>query len=389
MNQVRLLKHLPRTTLDLDFTFGQETIALFGPSGAGKSLTLQAIAGLLRPDSGRIVINGTLLYDGEQNVALPPQARRIGYVMQDFALFPHLSVAENIVFGLDGLPRREQQARLAEMVSLLRLEGLEGRRPRQLSGGQQQRVALARALIIRPSLLLLDEPFAALDTPMRARLRRELLTVQRQLQLPTILVTHDLAEAHMLAERIAVLDEGRLLQIGAPAEVLRRPAALNVARFTGARNIFLGRLQRDESGWQMISRRATLPLRLPSEGSVYHDGILAQCMVRPEHITLVRPGEEPRRAGRRETLLQGTIVEELDHGLSHSLFFHLDNAGGTGPEHVDLEVELSHRSYELLGVVQRRQWTLAIKEEDVHLIGPAIPPHFEGPAPQPLPSILE
>lgn len=411
MNHISIRKQLSRFALDISFSFKQETVVLFGPSGAGKSLTLQAIAGLLRPDMGRIELNGVIIFDSKSGLNLPPQRRRIGIVMQDYALFPHLTVADNIAFGLYGLPRAEQGARIAEMVELLRLEGLERRKPHQLSGGQQQRVALARALVTRPRLLLLDEPFAALDTPMRARLRRELLALQRRVQVPTLLVTHDLAEAHMLADRMAVLDDGQLLQIGRPNELLQYPATRNVARFTGARNIFVGRiLSQDAQGYRIKTRRATLYAPLTKQDNLsehasppaghasppaghanpqaghasppYSKGTIVECCVRPELITLVRPNEQARRAGRRETLLQATIVEELNHGILHTLFFHIDGTNTTR-SHIDLEIELSDRAYRLLGVAKRRQWTLAIKQEDVHLIGPATPPYFEGPAPQP------
>jgi len=388
MNQISIHKHLPRFTLDINFSFDKETVVLFGPSGAGKSMTLQAIAALLRPDMGHIELNGVTLFDSQMGLNLPPQQRRIGYVMQDYALFPHLTVRQNIAFGLYGLPQATQQTRISEMIELLRLEGLEQRKPRHLSGGQQQRVALARALVTQPRLLLLDEPFAALDTPMRARLRRELLALQRRIQLPTLLVTHDLAEAHMLADRMAVIDDGQLLQIGPPNDLLQYPATRNVARFTGARNIFVGRIiTQDAQGYQIKTRRATLyaPLARQSSRAInppYAIGTIVECCIRPELITLVRPNEEARRAGRRETLLPATIIEELNHGILHTLFLHIKETN-TPAHHIDLEIELSDRAYRLLGVATRKQWTLAIKQEDLHLIGPAIFPYFEGPAPQP------
>ncbi|MDQ4076734.1 MAG: ABC transporter ATP-binding protein [Chloroflexota bacterium] len=381
MNQIRVYKQFPRFTLDINFELGRETVVLFGPSGAGKSLTLQAIVGLLRPDAGYIEVGGRVLFDSEARLNLPPQRRHVGYVMQDYALFPHLTVAENITFGLDALPRSKQQALLDEMAALLRLEGLEMQKPHQLSGGQQQRVALARALVTRPTLLLLDEPFAALDTPLRARLRRELLALQRRVQVPTIVVTHDLAEAHMLADRMAVIHDGTLHQIGTPAEVLHQPATLDAARFTGSRNIFVGRIvARDGQRYCITTRRATLRARCGA--CSFREGAIVSCAVRPEKVILVRPEALAEREGRREVLLCGNIVEELDHGLSHTLFFHLDNSD-TPLSHVDLEVELSNRVYHLLDVPTIRHWTLSINEDDVHLIGPAVPPYFEGPAPQP------
>lgn len=376
MNRLRISKSLPRFTLDVSFEFARELIVLFGPSGSGKSLTLSAIAGLLRPDRGEIVIGERTLFDSRAGIDLPPQQRRVGLVMQDYALFPHLSVADNITFGLYALPPAERSRRLEEACAQLRLDGLESRLPAALSGGQQQRVALARALVTRPELLLLDEPFAALDTPLRARLRRELLQLVGSLGLPTILVTHDLEEAHMLADRMAVFDDGRLVQIDRPETVLRRPATLAVARFTGARNILVGTVVTERGQLALESRRGRLPLLLGSAAP----GDQVTCCVRPETIRLVPPDAPPPDPG--AVRLDGAIVGHLDHGLVHTLMIHLDGSD-SDPGHVDLEIDVDDRSYRRLGVDDREHWTLEILAADVHVIGAAYPPFFEGPAPQP------
>ncbi|MGD8626551.1 MAG: ATP-binding cassette domain-containing protein, partial [Anaerolineae bacterium] len=168
---------------------------LFGPSGSGKSLTLQCVAGLIRPDAGRIVVGERVVFDSESGVALPPQQRRVGYVPQDYALFPHMTVAGNVGFGLDGWPRGKARQAVEEMLALMGLGEMATRPPGELSGGQQQRIALARALVRQPQALLLDEPFAALDAPIRAQLRRLVRDLQRRFRLPTLFVTHDLSEA--------------------------------------------------------------------------------------------------------------------------------------------------------------------------------------------------
>jgi len=186
MLQVRIQKRLDAFDLDVELEVDTGLTVLFGPSGAGKTMTLRAVAGLLTPDAGHIAINGECLFDSAQGVNLPPQRRRVGYVMQDYALFPHLTVAENIAFGLTGHTAREKQLIVREMLEVMRLEGLGSRRPDRLSGGQQQRVALARALVIQPRVLLLDEPFAALDTPLRSRLRRDLVEVRQRFDLPIL-----------------------------------------------------------------------------------------------------------------------------------------------------------------------------------------------------------
>src|SRR5213594_4711375 len=199
---VAITKRFPGFTLDVSWEAEQSVLGLFGPSGAGKTLTLQCLAGLVRPDQGRIVVNGTVFFDGEGGVDVPTQERRLGYVFQGYALFPHLSVADNVGYGLHDRPREERQRRTTEVLDWLGLGDLAGRRPRELSGGQQQRVALGRALAVDPELLLLDEPLSALDAPLRRQLRQELMAILREWGKATVLVTHDLAEAFQLAEHV-------------------------------------------------------------------------------------------------------------------------------------------------------------------------------------------
>src|SRR5262245_35186183 len=206
MMHVALRKAYSGFTLDVTWDAGDEVVVLFGPSGAGKSLTLQCLAGLVRPDAGRIVVNGRVFDDTAGGVHLRPQARRLGYVFQGFALFPHLSVAENVGFGLRDRPRRERRQRTAEILARVGLAEVAGHSPRQLSGGQQQRVALGRALAPDPEVLLLDEPLSALDAPLRRQLRDDLARLIREWGKTVVLVTHDLAEAYQLGERIVVYD---------------------------------------------------------------------------------------------------------------------------------------------------------------------------------------
>jgi molybdate transport system ATP-binding protein len=210
---------LPEFTLDVAFEVGEGITALFGPSGAGKSLTLRSIAGLAAP-AGRIEVSGRVLLDTAAGVDVPPRERRIGYLFQQYALFPHLSVERNVGYGVQGVPRPERAARVAGLLSLVGLDGFAARSPRELSGGQQQRVALARALAPRPDLLLLDEPFAALDLRVRRRVRAELRQIHAVTRTPMLLVTHDLAEVRQLADSIVVLDGGRVLGAGPTGPVL-------------------------------------------------------------------------------------------------------------------------------------------------------------------------
>jgi molybdate transport system ATP-binding protein len=201
MLEVQIFKQLEGFTLDISFATDTPLTALLGPSGAGKTLTLRAVAGVFAPDAGHILLDGEPLFDSQRGIDLAPQARHIGYVPQQYALFPHLDVAHNVGFGLQGVDARERQDRVAELIELVGLGGLERRRPRQLSGGQQQRVALARALVVRPRILLLDEPFSALDSAIRGPLREGLVTLQERLGFRALLVTHDPVDAAIAGRR--------------------------------------------------------------------------------------------------------------------------------------------------------------------------------------------
>ena len=215
---------------------------LFGASGSGKSTVLRCLAGLERPDTGLIQFGQSVWSDAATREFLPPRGRQAGFVPQDYALFPHLTVEGNIAYGLNGLPRAEQRQRVAGTLKWLGLEGLEKRLPGELSGGQQQRAALARAIAPRPRLLLLDEPLSALDAPARLRVRGELRALLRQCDTPTILVTHDRQEALALGDQLVVLHEGRVVQQGRVAEVFSRPNSRAVAGILAVETIQPGRV---------------------------------------------------------------------------------------------------------------------------------------------------
>jgi molybdate transport system ATP-binding protein len=211
--------------LALALELERETLALVGPSGAGKTTALRAVAGLVRPARGRIELDGTTLFDAERGIDRPPEQRRVGLVFQEYALFPHLSVERNVAFG--------GRERAAELLERFRIAHLAKARPGELSGGERQRVALARALARDPAVLLLDEPMAALDAHTRAGVRAELQELLRELALPTILVTHDFEDAAALADRVGVIAEGKVLQLGTPDELVAAPGDAFVASFTG------------------------------------------------------------------------------------------------------------------------------------------------------------
>jgi len=224
-------------SLDVDFKAAAGITVLFGSSGAGKTLTLDCIAGFVRPDQGRILLDDQILFDGASGVCLAARSRRCGYVFQNYALFPHMTLRGNLEFALERVPRRERYRKVTEMLEKFHLAEVSGRRPYQLSGGQKQRCSIARALIGAPRLLLLDEPARGLDAQLRAELYAVLRQVRQEFEIPALLVTHDFEECFELGDEMIVLREGRLVQSGTPRQVFDQPANVDVARLLGVYNL--------------------------------------------------------------------------------------------------------------------------------------------------------
>jgi len=221
---VRLKKKVNGFSLDVAWDMDNELAVLFGHSGAGKSITLQMITGLMRPDEGIIHSNGRTYFDSAAGIDAPPQARSFGYVSQDLALFPHMTVMRNILYGAPDVPKPEKLQRAQEMMEAFKVTGLEDHYPSEISGGQKQRVALARALIRRPEALLLDEPFSALDTPLRIEMRRFLQEVRKQFSMPVIFGTHDFDEAALLGDKIIIYSNGNVTKVGSVEQVMEQTA---------------------------------------------------------------------------------------------------------------------------------------------------------------------
>ena len=285
-----------------------ELLSLLGPSGCGKTSTLNVVAGFVEPDQGRVRL------DGEDVTRRPAWQRGLGVVFQSYALFPHMTVAENVAFGLHERrgPRREVAARVAEALALVRLPSAASMRPSQLSGGMQQRVALARALVIRPRVLLLDEPLAALDRKLREEMRAELREIQRAVRITTIFVTHDQHEALGLSDRIAVMSAGRIEQLGSPREIYKQPATRFVADFIGASSLLEGRAVDGRTvelaGSQRIEVRLARPL-VP--------GAPVRLLIRPERVDLGGSGLNALHARVASVMFLGDHSEvrlDLDGG---------------------------------------------------------------------------
>jgi molybdate transport system ATP-binding protein len=330
---------------------------LFGASGSGKTTVLRCLAGLERPDRGSISFNGVAWSDAEKQLFLPPRLRRTGFVPQEYALFPHLSVGENIAYGIHELPSKERRIRVQEMLEWLGLDGLEERLPRELSGGQQQRVALARAVARPPQLLLLDEPFAALDSPTRLRLRGELRRLIRQLGVPVILVTHDRLEAMALGDRLVVMDCGEIIQHGPVLDVFNRPANLAAAGIVGIETVRPGKIvcRRDGLAYLAIGEAVLTAVDrdLPAECQDVCICIRAEDVILSQDEQAHSSPRNRLRAVVRSIMPEGSMVRiELDCGFP-------------------LMALLTKQGYEEMALNENDTTFALIKAPQIHLIARA------------------
>jgi molybdate transport system ATP-binding protein len=320
MIQVRILKRFPADeesagfTLDLAFEANPGVTALYGASGAGKTLTLDSIAGFVVPDSGRILLGDRILFDAEARVNLAPQRRACGYVFQNYALFPHMTLRQNLAFGAHALPRLERRRRITELLDRFGLADLAGRYPRQLSGGQKQRGSIARALIAEPHVLLLDEPARGLDTALKKDLGAVIEEIRETIRIPILLVSHDLDECFVLATHMIVLEQGRIACQGSPSELLRRPGSAAIAELLGDFNIWEAEVlaldpARDASCLRLLgSEKLGAEIRGPYFPGCFKGDRIMVC-ARPEELRLeLRPGdnrihvENPRLTARAQSI---------------------------------------------------------------------------------------
>jgi spermidine/putrescine transport system ATP-binding protein len=295
-----------------------EFFSLLGPSGCGKTTTLRMVAGFELPDAGRILLQG------DDVTTVPANKRPVNMVFQQYALFPHMSVYDNVAFGLKvkGVPRRDHGGRIKEILRIVSLEGLERRRPRQLSGGQQQRVALARALVNSPTALLLDEPLGALDVKLRKQMQLQLKAIQSDVGTTFVYVTHDQEEALAMSDRIAVMNGGRVEQIGSPREIYDRPQTAFVADFIGSLNAFDVRID-ELVGEHAVMRLGDRARVVAGLGTGRRPGETVRVAVRPERVRIASAGEASHDGGSR---VDGTVAEVVFLGMYTQ--FHVDTPVG-------------------------------------------------------------
>jgi molybdate transport system ATP-binding protein len=363
-----MLRQLQPIPLDAEFDCGAgEVLALVGPSGSGKSTVLRCIAGLHRPAAGRVSCGTETWYDKPGGLDWPTHRRRVGFVFQDYALFPHMSALDNVKAALAYLPRERRAARALDLLTRVNLAGLEDRRPAALSGGQRQRVAVARALARDPRVLLLDEPFSAVDRVTRLRLYRELAELRQHLRIPMILVTHDLDEAAMLADRICILYRGKTLQAGPPSEIMNRPASVEIARLVDQRNVFAGRVagHRAEQGQTLIEWGDRL-----LEARYQPDFAVGQPVtwVAPSGFIVLHRRDRPSR-GERENPVTGTVMSMVAIGESAMMTLRLDD-DERHPLHLSVPAHVAKRNGIELGVPA----AVSLLTEGIHLMPPGADP---------------
>ncbi|MFT3914978.1 MAG: ABC transporter ATP-binding protein [Anaeromyxobacteraceae bacterium] len=325
---------------------------LFGPSGSGKTTVLRALAGLDRPDAGEITFAGETWYSAARRVHVSPQRRGLGFLFQEYALFPHLTVAANVGYGLHRLPRPEREARVAELARRLGVEELLHRRPAELSGGQRQRVALARALAPRPRLLLLDEPLSALDAPSREALRGELRHLLESSGVPAVVVTHDRAEALALGDRLVVLVDGTVRQVGPVHEVFSAPVDAEVARVVGTENVLPARAVRREEGL-LVVRAGEAELVGVDPGGAFDE---AYACVRAEDVVIL---PDIGAAISARNALAGVVAARRDEGPLVRLTL---DCG------VTLVALVTRASADRMGLVPGRPVTAAVKTPAVRIV---------------------
>ncbi|MCP4332422.1 MAG: ABC transporter ATP-binding protein [Gammaproteobacteria bacterium] len=354
-------------SLEVDFKVSdKELVALVGPSGGGKSTILRAIAGFEKPTIGKISVGAQQWYDSQQKLFVQPQHRRVGMVFQSYALFPHLSALENVLEAISERPKVDRIELANEYLARVNLKGLGKRRPDQMSGGQRQRVAVARALAREPDVLLLDEPFSAVDKVTRIRLQRELVDLRSDLSIPIILVTHDIEEAARLADRIAVLHEGRILQMATHDELSKSPVNTDVARLVGIRNIFNSRVAGiDNEQHSLELQWGKILLEMPYRSGFAINQTVTWCI--PSDGIVVHRRNRPSR-GEHENPVFGIVNEVFQFGQTTELTIEVDDPDAH-PLHCSVPTHVAERNEIGVGVALG----VSLKADMIHIMDFADP----------------
>ncbi len=350
--EIDVEKSLESFKLAVKFRVGQVAVGLLGASGAGKSMTLRLIAGVAKADIGRIVLNERVLFDSESGVNIPPSHRSIGVVFQDYALFPHMTVAENIAFGLHGLPVAQRAARVTEQLQRMRINDLACRYPKEISGGQRQRVAIARCMAIKPDALLLDEPFAALDPHLRRQMEEQLRETLRSYNGVVVFVTHDMEEAFRFCTELLVLDSGRVIASGAKHKLFEQPRSVTTARLTGCKNIVAAEVIRPDlisvEAW-----RSNLSLADSAEFPVRHIGY------RSHHFRF-----QEKAIG--VNTFPCWLVETSEAPHEMTLYLHLHKSPAAGEAH-HLQADISKEEWRALSL-EPQPWKIQIDPARILLL---------------------
>ncbi len=356
----KLEKSFYNFNIDVSLDLGKEMTVLFGPSGAGKSTILNMLAGIVKPDSGFVKINGKDIYNSEKNINVSMRKRRVGYVFQDLALFPHMSVFQNIAYGLDGMDSGKVEEKVKEILVLMRLVGLEERYPAEISGGQKQRVALARTLVTEPRLLLLDEPFTALDYPVREKLRTDLVRIHKRYPITTVVVTHDQEEAYILSEKIAVLNDGMVEQFGTKGDIFYSPGTRKVAKLLGIMNIFDGVVHGFE-GEDVLIRHVKLGIikARKSAGAGLKEGKHVTFGIRPEEVMVLR---EDRNQRNIENAVDGALIDVVDRGTQNTLYLKMRDGN------LIIKVDIPNFAYRKMGLRKSKEVMVSLKKECIWVI---------------------
>ncbi|HUZ45280.1 MAG TPA: molybdenum ABC transporter ATP-binding protein [Terriglobia bacterium] len=341
--------------LDVAFTAREGVTVVFGPSGSGKTTTLRSIAGMVRPDEGRIALDGRVYFDAAAQVNLPIQRRRVGFVFQDYLLFPHLTALENVLYGIPAQNEKARRAGAREMLKLVGVDHAAERRPQALSGGEQQRVALARAVGSEPAILLLDEPLSAVDVATRSRLLDEIVELQRKTRIPFLYVTHSPADAVRIGDSLLVLSEGRIVQQGKPLEVFNAPLNVPAAQVMGAENILMGAIAEHQAE-QGISIVDLEKCRIIIPRADLPQGARVTLGIRADDIIVSR---EPITRTSARNLLAGTVKHLLRDGPQVEL---IADCG------VDLKVRITPQSAQTLALAPGVPIFLLIKASSCHIL---------------------